>query len=152
MSDLTKCNKRRDYYPTRRDYYPSVFNPFNDDFFNDFFTGTDLPATNVKETKKAFKIEISAPGFEKENVSIEVEKNILRITAEMDSNVEEEKDEDEKVWRREFTSAAFERSFVLPENIDTENITAKAKSGVLKITLPKKENAPEKVVKQIEIK
>lgn len=131
-------------------YYPSVYDRFTDDFFTNFFS-EDLPATNVSETKKAYNLELSVPGFDKEDFKIEVDKNILRISANKENKVEE-KDEDEKVWRREFSSSSFARSFVLPENVDTEKIQAKEKAGILKISLPKMDKAPEDLVKKIEIK
>lgn len=132
-------------------YYPSVFGRYNDDFFNNFFDGEELPAVNISENSKAFNVELSVPGFEKEEFSIKVEKNILIISAFKENQVEEG-GENEKVWRREFTSSSFSRSFVLPENIDTENISAKEKSGILKISLPKMQKAPEQAIKTIEIK
>lgn len=137
-------------YEKRRSHYPSVFNRFSDDFFNNMFND-ELPATNVTETKKAYNLELSVPGFGKEDVKIEVDRNILKISATKENN-KEEKDQDEKVWRREFSSSSFSRSFVLPENIDTEKISAKEKAGILKISLPKMDKAPEDLVKKIEIK
>lgn len=139
--------KRRE----KRNYYPSVFGRFSDDFFNNVFSDNDLPATNVSETKKAYNLELSVPGFGKEDFKIEVDKNVLKISA-VKENTKEETDEDEKVWRREFSSSSFTRSFVLPDNVDTEKIEAKEKSGILKITLPKMDKAPEDLVKKIEIK
>lgn len=134
----------------RKEQYPSIFNPFSGDFFSDFFE-EDLPASNVSETKKAFNLELSVPGFDKGDFRVEVDKNILTISATRIDKVEDQ-NEDERVWRREFSASSFSRSFVLPENIDTEKITAKEKSGILKISLPKMEHAPEDKVKRIEIK
>lgn len=131
--------------------FPSFFNRYWDnDFFNNFME-SDIPAVNVKENKKEFKLEISAPGYEKGDISLNVENNILTISAKKESK-NEEKGEDEKVLRQEFTSSSFYRSFTLPENIDTENISAKEKNGVLKISLPKMDKAPEDKRKKIEIK
>ncbi|MCC8144995.1 MAG: Hsp20/alpha crystallin family protein, partial [Bacteroidales bacterium] len=135
--------RRRD----KRNYYPSVFGRFSDDFFNNMFSDSELPATNVSETEKAYNLELSVPGFSKEDFKIEVDKNVMKISASKENNTEE-KGEDEKVWRREFTSSSFTRSFVLPENVDTEKITANEKSGILKISLPKMDKAPEDQVKK----
>ena len=133
-----------------RGYYPSFFERFfGDDFFGGFTNS--LPAVNVKETKKDFKLEISAPGFEKEDFNIEVDKDVLKISAAKQES-HEEKDEDEVVIRQEFSSSMFSRSFTLPEHVDTEKIEAKEKNGVLTIKLPKMENAKENVVKRIAIK
>jgi HSP20 family protein len=134
----------------RRDFFPSFFK-MNDDFFTDFFKGSDLPAVNIVENNREFRIELSVPGFNKDDFKIEIEKNILTISASQESK-REEKDNDEKIHRQEFHSASFSRSFVLPENIDTEHIFAEQKDGILKIALPKLENTPEDKVKKIEIK
>lgn len=134
----------------RRGFLPSLFN-VSDDFFTDFFNGSSLPAANIVENKKEFRVELSAPGFNKDDFKIEIDKNVLTVSANTE-NSREEKDEDEKMLRREFYSSSFSRSFVLPENIDTEKIGAEQKDGVLKISLPKMEHAPEDRVKKIEIK
>lgn len=133
------------------DYFPVLFDKFiGDDFFSGFDAGT-VPAVNVKETKTQFKMEVSAPGFDKGDFEVKVDKNVLTISASKQAS-SEEKDEDEKILRQEFVSSTFSRSFTLPENIDTEKIDAKEKNGVLTIKLPKKEAAPEKAVKKIAIK
>ena len=134
-----------------RNMFPVFFNRFWD---NDFFSNSweaDMPAVNVKENKKSFKVDISVPGFEKDDIHVEVNKNILTISGKREVN-KEEKGEDDKVLRQEFSSSSFSRSFTLPEDIDTEAIDAKQKDGVLKITLPKKEKALESAKKKIEIK
>lgn len=130
--------------------YPGIWGRlFDNDFFN--FNQSNMPAVNVKETKKEFKLEISAPGFDKQDFDIQINKNVLTISATSE-NSSEEKGDDEKVLRREFSSSTFSRSFTLPEHVDTEKITAKEKNGVLHVSLPKKEDAKENAVKRIEIK
>lgn len=131
-------------------FFPTFFNYFNDDVLNPF-TNETVPATNVSENDKAFNIELSVPGFSKDDIKIEIDKDMLNISAQ--SEVEnEEKDENDKVLRREFKKSSFSRSFSIPENIDTENISASQVNGVLHITLPKQNKAIENKVKQIEIK
>lgn len=138
--------KRNDNYGL----FPAFFNRYWDhDFFHNFIE-SDLPAVNVKENKKEFKLEISAPGFEKNDIKLNVENNVLTISAKKEMK-NEEKGDDEKVLRQEFTSSSFFRSFTLPENIDTEHITAKEANGVLKISLPKMDKALEDKKKSIEI-
>lgn len=132
-------------------FFPTFFNHYlNDDIFNNFTEG-NLPATNVSETDKYFSIELSVPGFKKDDIKIEVGKDILKISAETEMS-NEEKDEDKKVLRREFKKSSFVRSFTIPENIDTENISAIQKDGILHISLPKQDKALENKVKKIEIK
>jgi len=132
--------------------FPSLVNRlWNEDFFDNFFDGDRLPATNIKENKKEFKLELSVPGFDKEDFKIEIEKNVLKISAQKEYK-NEEKDGDDRVLRREFSHSSFSRSFTIPDNIDTENIEAQQKDGILEIKLPKFEKAPEDKVKKIEIK
>ena len=137
-------------FDSRRGFFPSLIN-VNDDFFTDFFKGNALPAANIVENDKEFRVELSVVGFSKDDFNIEVEKNVLTISANKEVR-HEEKSDDEKMLRQEFTSSSFSRSFVLPENIDTENIGAKQEDGILKISLPKREKALEDKIKKIEIK
>ncbi|HCO67857.1 MAG TPA: hypothetical protein DIT04_08925 [Dysgonomonas sp.] len=132
--------------------FPSLLNRWwNDDFFDNFFEGDRLPATNIKENKKEFKLELSVPGFDKDDFKIEIDKNVLKISAHKEVR-NEEKDEDDKVLRQEFRQSSFVRSFTIPENIDRENIEAKQKDGILEVVLPKMDKAIEDKIKKIEIK
>lgn len=120
--------------------FPNVFN-WMDDFFADDSNGfwknnANVPAVNVTESKKAFKVEVAAPGFKKDDFKIEVKNGYLNISAE---TKEEKEDKDEKYTRREWKYASFERYFSLPENVKSDNIGAKYEDGVLNITLPKTE-------------
>lgn len=132
-------------------YFPSLFTRFFSDDFMDFIAENNMPAINVKEKKKYFKIEVSAPGFEKEDFDIRIDNNVLKITANNEKKIDHE-DDDENVIRQEFISSSFSRSFVLPDNIDTENIEAEEKHGILTLKLPKIENVDENVVRRIDIK
>jgi HSP20 family protein len=91
---------------------------------------------NIKETEDAFILEIIAPGMEKSDFKVNIEKNLLTVSAEKKAEV---KNENEKMIRKEFTFRSFSRSFKLNETIDTSNINAKYEHGVLNINLPKKE-------------
>ena len=141
-------------------YRPSntakAFNQLFDNFFNQDlsnFIGTDQllshPSVNVVETEKNFRIELAAPGLEKENFELKVEKGYLKISA-----IKEQKEEvkDEKYSRREFNYASFSRSFQLPESVDTENIVANYDKGVLGVTLPKKAETEVEKARLIDIK
>lgn len=127
--------------------FPSMFNYY----LNDNLTEGKLPATNISENEKSFNVELSVPGFSKEDIKIEVEKDVLKVSAHIEVN-SEEKDENEKVLRREFKSSSFMRKFVLPEDVDVENISASQHDGILQITLPKQVKAIEDTIKKIEIK
>ncbi len=117
-----------------------------DELFNNGladFIGSDglshKPSVNVIELKDAFKIELAAPGLNKEDFNINVEKNVLTISASIEQN------DDEKIEgaykRREFNYSSFKRSFNLPETVDKDAIGAAYESGVLNVTLPKVEEA-----------
>jgi len=93
---------------------------------------------NIHETDKSYELGVIAPGLKKEDLKINVDKNILTISFEQ----KEEKKEQEgsKVLRSEYSFRSFKRSFTLTEKIDAAQISAKYADGVLYVTLPKKEN------------
>lgn len=96
-----------------------------------------IPAINIIENFPNFVVELAAPGLQKEDFTIEVEEDTLKIASK---KVEEKKEEtDSQFKRREFNYKSFERSFKLPENIKTEDIQANYENGVLRVTLPKME-------------
>ncbi|MDR2956383.1 MAG: Hsp20 family protein [Prevotella sp.] len=131
-------------------FLPSFFNHYlNDDLYNNIMS-SGLPATNISENEKEYIVELSVPGFKKEDINIEVEKNILKISAQSEMK-NEEKDQDQKVLRREFKKSSFTRSFSIPENIDIENIMANQEDGVLRVILPKQLDKEEDKIKKIEI-
>jgi HSP20 family protein len=137
-------------YDRNGSFFPTFFsNYFNDEVLNSLGSAY-LPATNISENEKAFNIELSVPGFDKDDIKIEIEKDVLKISAQNEMK-NEEKDENEKVLRREFKKSSFTRSFTIPEDIDTDNISAVQKDGILQITLPKQDKAIEDKVKKIEI-
>lgn len=129
---------------------PSFFNRYwNNDFFNNF-TEADLPAVNVKENDKEYKLEISAAGYDKGDIQVKVDNDILTISGKKETKNDGDEDKD-KVLRQEFRSSSFYRSFSLPENIDTDKIEAVQKNGVLDIILPKMEKVPEDKKKQLKL-
>jgi HSP20 family protein len=104
-----------------------------------------LPSVNIKETEKEFILEMAAPGLERKDFKIEVENNVLSISAEKEEK-KEEKTED--YTRKEFAYNSFSRTFTLPDNVK-ENIDAKYENGILMIAIPKKEITPVKPAKKI---
>src|SRR5690606_40898300 len=91
---------------------------------------------NVKETEKSYLLEVVAPGFEKNDFKVNLDQDLLTISAEKNS---EAKAENEKQVRREYSFRSFKRSFILDEKIDATNIEASYVNGVLILNLPKKE-------------
>ena len=116
-----------------------------DNFLHDFFTpsvwsnpSTDvnsIPAANVFETPSAYVLEINAPGRNKEEFKLNLDKDLLTVSYE---KKEENAQDDLKSVRREFHFNSFKRSFSLDDKIDTSNIQARYENGILKIDLPKK--------------
>lgn len=134
---------------------PNLFDHFLD---NEMFnwsdrnfstTNTTLPAVNIKEDVKGFEVELAAPGFEKDDFKIELNNDVLSISSE--KKFENETKNGEQFTKREFSYQSFCRSFSLPVDVENENISAKYENGILKIAIPKKEQAKVKAVKQIAI-
>lgn len=142
----------------RNEFYPSWAN-FANDFFNiDWFdwsnrnfsvTNTTLPSVNIKENNEAYEVEMAAPGMLKEDFKIELNHNLLTISSER--KTEKENKQGDQYTRKEFSYQSFSRSFTLPATVEGDKITAKYENGILNITIPKKEEAKPKQVKQISI-
>ena len=118
---------------------------FNDDWFDDFkdpFFGvsktfTNSPKVNIKETDKAYEIEIANPGFTKDETKIKIEEGVLYVS--MISESKEDKDDEQKYHVHQWSKSTYHESWKLPENVIEDQISAKHPEGVLIITLPKKE-------------
>ncbi len=135
--------------------YPSLFDRFleNDlfDWSNRNFssTNTTLPSVNIKETNDDFEVEVAAPGFTKNDFRIELNHDLLTVSSEKE--VQNETKEGQKFSLREFSYQSFSRSFSLPNTADSEKIGAKYENGILRINIPKKEEAKPKPTRQIAI-
>ena len=141
-------------------WFPTMF----EDFFNTDFMprarsaqwdaclskNSTAPAVNVKESEKAYTMELAAPGIKKEycRVAINDEGN-LTIAIE---NKQEHKHEEKHhhYLRREFSYSNYEQNYVLPDDVVKDQISAKVEDGILTITMPKTE-PKEKVTKAIEV-
>ena len=123
---------------------------FNNDVFNfpSFVArGTTVPAVNISETDNDYTVEMAVPGMKKSDFNINLDHNLLTISSEQQ---EEKEEKDKNFTKKEFSYRSFERSFTLPETVDQEKISAKYTDGVLKVVLPKKEEAkaqPSKLIK-----
>lgn len=106
------------------------------------------PAVNIRESETDFTIEVAVPGKRKEDIKVEVEKNILTISSEEQTQHEEI---NERYTRREFVYGSFRRSFTLPKTVSDDQIQATYEAGVLKLTLPKRLEALPKPKRTIEI-
>ena len=131
--------------------FPVFFNRFFNDDFDTYFSQRDCgctPATNVAESDKGFEIEFAVPGMNRDDIKISVENNVLTVSSEKENKKEEK---DRNFTRKEFVYGSFTRSFTLPRTVDVDQIQAHCENGILKIDLPKKEEARTKVSKEIKV-
>jgi HSP20 family protein len=135
-----------------RTFFPSIVDEFfGRDFLPNLFefqTGINMPSVNIVEGKNDFRIEVAAPGLQKDDFKINLDNNVLTISSEKEEKQEEK---DERYMRREFSYTSFRRSFSLPQTVEADKISANHNNGVLSISIPKKEEAKVKPAKQIEI-
>ena len=129
---------------TRGSRMPAMF----EDFFkpwNEWFDGGDMfsrsltiPAVNIVEGKDDYVVSLAVPGMKKEDFNIDLDGNMLSISCEKTESKEEK---EKKFTRKEYNYSSFSRSFTLPEQVMTDKIEARYEDGVLKLALPKKEEA-----------
>lgn len=100
--------------------------------FDGTMTKGSVPV-NVKETEHGYEMEVVAPGFEKSDFRVNLEKNLLTVSAERKTETKEEKQ-----VRREYNYRSFKRTFTLDEKIDATGIQASYINGVLVLNLPRK--------------
>jgi HSP20 family protein len=109
----------------------------NDSFISDRLVSR-VPAVNIAENDNEFHIELAAPGLKKEDFKINLDKNILSVSAEKKA---ENNGETKKYSKREYSYNSFVRSFTLPETVDYSKIEADYTDGILKLTVAKREDA-----------
>ncbi len=130
---------------------PSVWDEFfGDSFLTNLWSNENLfslPSVNIADDEKTYRIEVAAPGMNKEDFRINLEENVLTISSEKEKKHEEK---DKKYMRREFSYASFNRSFILPDTSDEEKISATYRDGVLHIEIPKKEES-RRITKSIKV-
>ena len=134
----------------RRNSFDLFDNFFGDD---DFFSKKErnLMKTDIKEKKDKYIIEMDLPGYDKDNINLELKNGYLEISAKVEK--EDNSDDEEKFVRRERFFGECSRSFYVGEDITNEDISAEFKNGILKIEVPKKEEEEkEPETKKIEIK
>jgi HSP20 family protein len=120
--------------------FDDFFRPWNEWFDTSGFMARTLnvPAVNIKDNKDDYMVSMAVPGMKKDDFNIDVDGNLLTISCEK----EEKKEEKEaKFTRKEYNYSSFSRSFTLPDEINKEKIDARYEDGVLKLSLPKKEEA-----------
>ena len=136
----------------RNSWFPTVFDEFlNSDLMNT--VSTTAPSVNVKETEKAYIVELAAPGVKKEYCRIHVDEDHNLCVAIENKFEHKEEDKHSHYLRREFSYTNYEQKYSLPDDVNEEEINAKVEDGILTIELPKLEKkVVGKTTKQIEIK
>ncbi len=131
-------------------FFPSLMNEF---MGPDWFGGTEkwntsVPAVNIKDNTENFELELAVPGMKKDDFSVEIDNDVLTISSEVQTENEENKD---NYTRKEFSFTSFKRAFTLPDTVDGAKIDAKYEDGILRLILPKKQEALPKPKRMIEI-
>ena len=134
--------------------YPSIrktdinrlINGLAHDFFTELKPTSIRPQYNVVETKDDFRLEIAIPGVSKKDIELGVEKGLLNIKVNKETN------DETKFIRKEFDYLSFNKNFKLPKSVEAGKISAKMEKGILVVTLPKKEEAKEQPPRSITIK
>lgn len=133
--------------------FPALSNIFDEPFFNVDFNGNKswmaaVPPVNVVDKDGEFEVEIAVPGMKKEDFHVTCENGYLTIKAEKEEKREEK---DKNYTRREYNYNSFERSFSLPASVKSDQVKAKYEDGVLKISLPKTEEAKTKPKREVKV-
>lgn len=145
---MSIIKRNRDTFPTFNHLFDDFFNRelYNWGLSNFSNSGTTVPAVNIKETPEHFEVEMAAPGMEKKDFKVQLDGNTLTISAEKETT-----DTDNYV-RREYSYQSFQRTLVLPKDVvDAGGITARYESGLLRLVVPKREEAKQKPPRMIAI-
>ena len=140
----------------RRETLPSVFNDFFKPWDRWFDTNggsmpnmMTVPAVNIVEKQDHYEISLAAPGMKKDDFNIDVEGNLLTISAEKQERREEK---DERHTRQEFNYTSFSRAFTMPDGVVRDKIDASYENGLLRLMLPKTDEAKKTASKHITVK
>tara|TARA_R110000868_G_scaffold56488_2_gene174754 strand:- start:1074 stop:1577 length:504 start_codon:yes stop_codon:yes gene_type:complete len=121
---------------------------FGNEFMSNFNSGLTLPAVNVMDTVNDFIVEMAVPGLQKSDFDINIDNNVLSIGVEKRTELNEDK---QNYTRREFGYSSFKRTFAIPESVNIEKISASYNDGIMKVVLPKREEAKKKPARNIKI-
>lgn len=127
--------------------FDELFNGYPYNWNKEVRSESFTPSVNIAETVSAYLLEVNAPGRNKEEFKLNVENGLLTISYDQKQEAE---NKEFKIVRREFNYRSFKRSFSLDEKINAEAIEARYENGILKVTLPKKEEV-KPAVTQIKI-
>jgi len=154
MTQLVRFNTPA--FPNREEFL-TPFSSLFDDFFNQSFPSLDVgflgktayPKVDIIDEPDQVVINAEIPGLKKEQVTVELEKGILRIRGEKKEEIENKK---RNYVHKELKHSSFCRSFTVGENVNTESVNAKYEDGILEVILKKVQSVPEKdEIKKIKI-
>jgi HSP20 family protein len=125
---------------------------FIDDFltpFSDWFGDGDMmpglrlrtPAVNITEDDNSYQLHLAAPGMKRSDFKVDIDGDTLTISSEKETETEEKT---KRYSRREYGYTSFTRSFTLPDDVNRDRIDAHYEDGILRLTLPRKEEARRK--------
>ena len=128
------------------------FDLFDDMFIEPFFDRKEsrLMKTDIKEKSDNYIIDLDLPGYEKENIEIEMENGYLRVTAKTSKDIDESNEEEKYIHKERFYGEC-SRSFYVGENLKEEDIKASFKNGILSLTFPKEKQKQLEEKKRIQI-
>ncbi len=131
------------YSPNPLSLLDNVSTWFDDLFTEPVFGHAGVPAVDVKETDSEYLMEVELPGLTEKDVEVKLDNTLLTISSRKEEKKEEKKN---GYIVRERRSSSFARSFVLPEGIDREKISAEFKNGILNLSFPKSPAAKPKLI------
>lgn len=138
-SAMRQSNPRDDYNRFMRSYTNAA---------NDYVRlNMNHPAVNIIEEQKNFILQLAAPGFSKDEIEVNVDKDVLTISAKLNDI----KDDESRYLTKEFSKQEFKRNFTLGKSIDSSKIEANYKDGVLTLRIAKREEAIEKPSRKISV-
>jgi len=106
---------------------------------------------DVVETANSYEIHADAPGFSPDDIHVELNEGQITVRGEKQIQ-QEKKDEGGRVWRKERGYRTFTRTFMLPDNANTDEVSAELNNGVLKVCVGKMEETPKPEPKRIQVK
>jgi HSP20 family protein len=137
----TRNNNHDVMYPAFSNLVENLFGDLaktNGEYFR------SVPAVNIAESKDDFQFEIAAPGMDKKDFTIDVDNNVLSISASKEYSKEEA---EKNFTRREFSYSSFKRAFTLPNSVNVDKIEARYENGLLKLVVPKREEVKPRQIK-----
>lgn len=137
-TSMTRWNPLTGRLSSRDPFVQLMENFFNGESTQELSNRTWSPAVDIRETEDAYEVYAELPGLSKDDIDITIENNVLKLTGER----RWEKDLSEEEYHRiERAYGGFTRAFSLPSRVDSENVKANFKDGVLTVTVPKREEA-----------